>query len=426
MELTRMKLADLRPNEANIRTEFQGIEELADRLDLTPGAPGEPMIPIVAVRDANVARIIDGERRYRAMKLRGKVEECNVFLCDSMEEADQTIAMLLSNDRENLSREDYSTGLQELLIMNVPEEKVDKMAGKPVSRALRRAVAFNKGKARQLSLDALLAASEVIDAGGTSEDYDLVAGSANYSYDRNRVINRIKDERERKEREAAIAELVESCGLVVVDKRPKGASYVKQCWNPSADTIRKEWPEHAKMGRIVVRPHGYVSYEIYDKPQELSDEEQKALESKNKIKRIRTAGQKRRAEWLYDRLFESGAMSGKLYAIQSFVEDWYEDNREYEHDDFLKRAGKEDGIPYNVNGWMVAAEWCNIDSLTNYDIDHIFDMHALAGSQLVAAERHIKLLRAMERAGYEPTDDEKALVSLCEKNVSMSRERESS
>ena len=428
MELTRMKLADLRPNEANVRKEFTGIEELADRLDLTPGAPGEPMIPIVAIKDANVARIVDGERRYRAMKLRGRVKECNVLLCDDMSEADQAIAMLLGNDRENLSKEEYSKGLQELLILNVPEATIDKMAGKPVAKALRRAVDLNKGKAQQLSIDALIAANEVLDAGGSKEDYDLVAQSNNYAYDRNRIINKIKDEKECEEREAAIAEVVETCGLIIVDKRPKGASYVSSDYSPSPKMIREEWPKHAAKGRIIKKPEASYSrtWEIYDKPKELSDEEQKAVDSKNKIKRIRTSGQKRRAEWLYEKLFESGSMSGSLFHLQVFVEDWYENSRAYYLDNFLKRAGAEDGIPYNANGWMVAAEWCNIDNLTNLECDSIFAMKATGYSDLKAAERHVGLMRAMEKSGYEPTDDERSLVALCEKNIAKAhREKKS-
>lgn len=162
MELVRMKLSELRANAYNPRTRFtnEDLDAFADRLELTPGLPGEPLYPIMAVRDGNVARIVDGERRYRAMKRRGKVSECYVLLFDTMEEASQAVSMMAANDREQFDDVAFSRGCQTCLALGVPEADVDKMAGKQVSRALRSAFERNGNKAVQLSIGQIAAAEE--------------------------------------------------------------------------------------------------------------------------------------------------------------------------------------------------------------------------------------------------------------------------
>lgn len=196
MELVRMKLADLRPNPANLRSEAGDIEALADLLDLTPGAPGEPMIPLVAMRDVNVGRIVDGHRRFEAMKKRGKVDGCNVLMCDDVEDREcaEKLIMLLTDAHQELGGDDFSKGLQEVMLLGLPESDVDKLARKKgAGRALRRAVEHNGGeKLEQLSLESAMAAQEVIDAGGTDEDYEEVMADKAPVVARDRVMRRIE------------------------------------------------------------------------------------------------------------------------------------------------------------------------------------------------------------------------------------------
>ncbi len=60
----RVPLADIRPSGQNPRHDFGDIDALAETIRATGG---EPLNPPVLVADGNVYRIVDGERRYRAL-----------------------------------------------------------------------------------------------------------------------------------------------------------------------------------------------------------------------------------------------------------------------------------------------------------------------------------------------------------------------
>ena len=70
MNLEVVNIDDVYPNENNPRKNFEGIKELAESFDLNQERPGEPFIPPILVRDGGIYHIVDGERRYRAMKQR--------------------------------------------------------------------------------------------------------------------------------------------------------------------------------------------------------------------------------------------------------------------------------------------------------------------------------------------------------------------
>ena len=55
MEVKRVKLGDVFPDENNPREEFSGIEEMAESFKLNAERPGEPFIPPILVRDGDDA-----------------------------------------------------------------------------------------------------------------------------------------------------------------------------------------------------------------------------------------------------------------------------------------------------------------------------------------------------------------------------------
>lgn len=63
-EKKSVRLGDIRPSEQNPREDFGDIGALARSIEATGG---EPLNPPVVVADGNVFRIVDGERRYRAL-----------------------------------------------------------------------------------------------------------------------------------------------------------------------------------------------------------------------------------------------------------------------------------------------------------------------------------------------------------------------
>ena len=127
--LERVPISKLRPNKDNVRKEFGDLDSFAAEFDDNPVYPGEPWQPLIVYRDANVFRIADGERRYRAMKKAGKVKECNAYVFDTMEDAVAVLIMLDTNRKQLLNEDEYSYGLQTALILGVPEDRVDVRAG---------------------------------------------------------------------------------------------------------------------------------------------------------------------------------------------------------------------------------------------------------------------------------------------------------
>lgn len=414
MELVRMPLDELRANPMNFRTEFEGIEELADRLELTPGRPGEPLYPLVAVRDANVARIVDGERRYRAMMSRGKAAECYVFLCDDMDEADQAVAILAANDRQNLSEENVAAGYQQALILGVPEEHIDKMAGrKGAGTTLKRAIRRGGGKPVQESLDRLIAADEFSDS---DEDYAAVMEAENWDWKANEIRNRRKAEAEAAELELALAEVADGFGLAVLDKKPKGAEVFRSIYRLDAETVRSEGPTWAAAGKVLVRPkERYYSWEVCSAARDVDDAEKERTERRNRVRRMRSAGEKRRAEWIYGKLCDSAGRIHGMFGVERIVGDYYEEYCYGNAERLAKLAGEDPedcAVPLVVNAWMVADAWHAVDHMDNDGCDAVATGSGYDRSWR-QVEAHIALMEAVCRDGYEPEEGESELLAMC-------------
>lgn len=151
-----VKLADIRPDENNPRKAFDGLDELAASFAYTPDRPGEPFTPPIVVQDGNVRRIVDGERRYRAMVKAGAVDECLCNVADTLEEANALAMMLATDDKVSLSDAERCYGAQQMLMLGVPEEQVEAVGRlrKGSGRRLKRAVRALGGPA-QMSMDVL-------------------------------------------------------------------------------------------------------------------------------------------------------------------------------------------------------------------------------------------------------------------------------
>lgn len=191
MELKEIELAAMWPDPNNPRKDFGDLDVMADTFELDGSPrPGEPINPPVVVPDGVSARgqmhrIIDGERRWRAMTKRGQVERCLAVVCDSADEAYAMAAMLATNDKESLTDAELSRGVQQMLAVGVAPEEVDKAARLKRGTARRVAKVAREGT-EQLSIEHLLAAEElsgrdpegaeaVLAAG--AEDWERIAGA---------------------------------------------------------------------------------------------------------------------------------------------------------------------------------------------------------------------------------------------------------
>ncbi|MFR8046725.1 MAG: ParB N-terminal domain-containing protein [Eggerthella lenta] len=126
MELKRVKTADVYPSEGNPREDMGDLEALAASFELNPKSPGEPLNPPLLVRDGGVYRIVDGERRWRAMGIAG-TKEFDAVVCEDWADADAALAMLATDDKKPLDEVERSRGAARPAAGREPQ-KVEKAA----------------------------------------------------------------------------------------------------------------------------------------------------------------------------------------------------------------------------------------------------------------------------------------------------------
>lgn len=414
MELKRMRLADLRENALNPRTSFkaEGLEALADSMELTPGAPGEPLVPIIAVADGNVARVIDGARRLRAMKRRGRVSECWVMLCEGYGEADQAVAMLAADEREALTEANRGAHYQTMLMLGVPEDVVDKAARQPVAKALRRHLERTGGKVDTVPIGQLLAAEEVADS---EDDYRRIMDAEPGDWER--VARVVRRDREDAAQAAALEEALarwEGQGLSIAAKRPKGSLVERSIWRLDAAELDGSAPDWIEGGMVLVRPQGrYDDWEVCTPAAVLGEAEAAAAASKNARRRTEQAARRRRIAWIWERICQGGISSlpNTWRAVEAEVRSGYMFAGEAAA--FCKAADIDDAnIAVEPSTWMLCAAWPSMDHLTNMQLDALGDAGESAYLDPEGWAAAIAGVEALILDGYVPEEAEAAIIGM--------------
>ena len=137
MQLKRVKTEDVYPSEGNPRRDFGDLDALAASFALNPAHPGEPMTPPLLVQDGGVYRIVDGERRWRAMRKAGTAE-FDAVVCEDWGDADAALAILATDDKKPLDDAERSRGAQRCLLLGVEPEKVERAVRKKGMARVRR------------------------------------------------------------------------------------------------------------------------------------------------------------------------------------------------------------------------------------------------------------------------------------------------
>lgn len=216
-EKKSVRLGDIRPSGQNPREDFGDIGALARSIEATGG---EPLNPPVVVADGNVFRIVDGERRYRALSsLYGEDREVSALVADTMDEANELVAMLATDDKRQLTEAERARGVQQMLVLGVDEQRIERASRATAGqiRAARKLRGSIEG--RQVTLEQLEAASAFDD----ERDVEAVLAAGDGWAGKADSIRR------RNEREEAKAEDYDAFGdaaIPVVTERPDGSSYV--------------------------------------------------------------------------------------------------------------------------------------------------------------------------------------------------------
>lgn len=216
-EKRAVRLGDIRPSEQNPREDFGDIGALARSIEATGG---EPLNPPVVVADGNVFRIVDGERRYRALSsIYGEDREVSALVAESMDEANELVAMLATDDKRQLTETERARGVQQMLVLGIDEQRIER-ASRATAGQIR---AARKLRGRidagvQVTLEQLEAASAFDD----EKDVEAVlAAGDGWAGKADSIRRRV----EREEAKAEDYDAFGDAGIPVVKERPEGFNY---------------------------------------------------------------------------------------------------------------------------------------------------------------------------------------------------------
>lgn len=216
-EKRAVRLGDIRPSGQNPREDFGDIGALARSIEATGG---EPLNPPVVVADGNVYRIVDGERRYRALSsIYGEDREVSALVAESMDEANELIAMLATDDKRQLTEAERARGVQQMLVLGIDEQRIER-ASRATAGQIR---AARKLRGRidagvQVTLEQLEAASAFDD----EKDVEAVlAAGDGWAGKADSIRRRV----EREEAKAEDYDAFGDAGIPVVKERPEGFNY---------------------------------------------------------------------------------------------------------------------------------------------------------------------------------------------------------
>lgn len=211
MKMQTVFLDSVYPSEDNPRQDFGDIEALAATLAATGG---EPLNPIVLAADGERYRIVDGERRYRAM-LENGTEKCRAIVCEDLDEADEAMAMLATDSKKDLDEAERARGTQQALLLGVEPGAVDRVTGRDDSRAVLKGIqkVGDVGRAQTMSLDHL-AAIAALEAARRYDDADALASCDEDGWQRK--ASELDADREAGERMREIEAACDAAGVTLV------------------------------------------------------------------------------------------------------------------------------------------------------------------------------------------------------------------
>lgn len=416
MELREINVEDVYPDEKNPRKDFGDIEALAESCMLNAVSPGEPVNPIVVVEDGGIYRIVDGERRCKAMR-KNRLERCHAVVCGDLDEANAMVAMVATDDKQQLSEIERSRGVQQMLLLGVDPERVERAGRMPKGSAakLRRARAAVDDAGDDMTLDRMMAIAEF---DGDAEAVERLSSCRESEWRSVRIS--IKCERERKALVEALSSSCAGLGIALLDKAPRGARMREQLWNLTAENvggrIEAEVDPAASIVVCKAESWGGCSVIVYDKPEDVSDSEAAKIASYNSQKRSMTSDKRRRAEFVGRLMLETGIegleSTGALFAERA-------KSSGYDTAKFRERAGI-DEVPMRASEWLVATKWEQLDGMTQDELAAIVNgkrKNDHRGYGKTAASTFLALVEALEADGYETSESEQALVSKCKKAI---------
>lgn len=283
MQLKEISLEDVFPSESNPRQDFGDIEAFADSFE-----NGQPNIPIIVAQEGGIYSIVDGERRYRAMKVLG-TKRTNALVCESQSDADTMVAMVAADNKKQLTPVELSRGIQQALHF-ADVERVEKVSGRKSLGRVKRARAKVQDAADDMSLDRLLAIDE-LSFSRAAVDQLTNCREAEWR----RVYDRIKQDLETERRTQELDDELEAAGIAKAMRMPDGDwGYFAQCGQGDVQKLveRADGAELVAVGTGLYRS---VYRRTDEQVSRAEDERRKRIDE---LDRAIADSAQRRAEWL--------------------------------------------------------------------------------------------------------------------------------
>lgn len=202
---------DLVSSDLNARRDFSDVEELASAIRATGN---QPVNPIVVRPEGSRFRVIDGERRLRALQSLG-VEMTDVVVYPEATDASEALAVLATDSKRRLGGAEVMRAYQQVLDLGVDDETVGHAVNVGADVVRRTRSVPRSLINEQTTLDALIAAAD--DEFSDDERKQIIAeGNRTYG-DPEAQARRIR-QRHKKERthEAARTALADEFGEGIV------------------------------------------------------------------------------------------------------------------------------------------------------------------------------------------------------------------
>lgn len=427
MKLMEIKLEDMRPDPNNPRDDFGDLKAMAKTFELTPGNPGEPLNPPVVVEDGEVYRIIDGERRYRAMML-SKRENCNAIVCDDVDEANSLIAMLATDDKAPLSELERSRGVQQMLMLGIPETQIESAAQLKAGTAKKIRGGMNvlgKSEAQQMSLGKLIAIEELRDAGANDDELAIVIDSSEPQYEiaLNRAIRAVETRHNQEDLRACFS----AQGIEVIEQSQMPDDYSYHMMLNTTDEATEYIQRGVYPDDIFVWDNIMGAVDIY-RPNEESETVDESKKLRDIFKCDAESGAKRRLKWYADCLrvdTSSKRRTRETPVLDRMIEEIFVKHGNSDGYEYFCRVGDVESADIilpetkKLNGKSAAVMYRYASRMTeaaeNYHL--IFTLSSeneLDDRNEEYAKRFIDWMDAFEVSGYVLDDADKRVVSTIE------------
>lgn len=259
-------LCTLEPGD-NPRKDFGDLDAMAATIEATGG---QPLNPIVVVPDGARYRIVDGERRYRAMrKIHKETDLVDVLVFSDLADAEQAVAMVATDDKQQLTETEKARGFQLMLLLGVEDNTIAKAVRRNVAD-VRKAKTVAAKAPEQATLDQMICAAEFEDA----EDRLAVLEADPEKYPS--CAASIRRRNEKRANVEGMRAVLEELGLPFFEEEPEG--YISYLWATDADELRNLVGKHADE-ELAVWPtqwnesYWYVGHK-YQAPEETPEERQ--------------------------------------------------------------------------------------------------------------------------------------------------------